>query len=105
MLIEGETLSLQYTIPVDGLTLSVAITEGGGNLYGSFVARNPTFITSDFATGGSGSFSHYVPSGSLDTLYVTLIATTPTTTFVLTATDGNNMTTAMGTLVCYCMLL
>ena len=91
MLQEEEALSLQYAVPTDGLTLSVSVTDGGANLYGSSSDRNPTFITADFAVGGSGSFSHhYVPQQEGETLYVTLIGTTPSTNFTLTATDGNN---------------
>ena len=99
VMMKEEIVSFQYSMPVEGLTLSVS-ASGGLFVYGSSSVRNPTYITSEFATGGSGSFFYYAPSTSQEvgeTLYLSLVAASPTTTFSVTVSDGpSNMTTSVG---------
>ena len=60
MLIKGQVLSLQYDLPEEGLTITADVS-GGANMYISRTIRNPTFLTANITTGGSGILSVYVP--------------------------------------------
>ena len=95
---EGQVLSLQYDLPEDGLTISANV-NGEANMYMSYTIRNPTFVTADFITGGSGLLSFYVPplNGSMkrqanedeSNVFVSVIAKKNNTVLTLNTTDGN----------------
>ena len=90
---EGQVRSLQYDLPEDGLTISANV-NGEANMYMSYTIRNPTFVTADFVTGGSGLLSYYVPpvDGSMkrqanedgsSAVFVSIVAKRNDTTFTL----------------------
>ena len=69
-------------------------------MYMSYTIRNPTFVTADFTTGGSGLLSYYVPhmdglvkrqanEGGSGDVFVSIIAKKNNTRLTLNATDGN----------------
>ena len=91
---EGGILSLQYTLPSAGLTLTVNVAQGEVNIYGSYTIRNPTFFTADFMRSGSGVLQFHIPNigAAGNTAFITLIAKEPVNTFTITATEGNTIT-------------
>ena len=73
-------------------------------MYMSYTIRDPTYVTADFTTGGSGLLSYFVPpiGGSTkrranaedrsSEVFVSIVAKKDNTTFTLNTTDGNTFT-------------
>ena len=101
MLIKGQVRSLQYYLPEEGLTITANVS-GGANMYISYTIRNPTILTANITTGGSGILSVYVSpmdssmkrQADLDTvgssiIFVSIIANRDNTTFRASTAVGD----------------
>ena len=99
----GQVFSLQYDLPEHGLTITANVI-GEANMYISYTIRNPTFVTADFITGGSGFLSFFVPfvggllkrqaneDSSNTKVFVSIVAKKDNTTVTVNTTDGNTFT-------------
>ena len=56
-----ESRYYQYNIPSEGFTFQLNVPEGEMGIYGSYSFRNPTVLSADFETGGSGKIEYYIP--------------------------------------------
>jgi hypothetical protein len=101
MLIKGRVRSLQYYLPEKGLTVTANVS-GGANMYMSRTIRNPTILSANITTGGSGILSVYVSFNSSmkkpadvdtvdtsSTIFVSIIANRENTTFRASTAVGN----------------
>ena len=102
MLIKGRVRSLQYYLPEEGLTITANVS-GGANMYISYTIRNPTILTANITTGGSGILSVYVAVppmngsvkrqansvGSSNIIFVSIIANRDNTTLIVSTAAGN----------------
>lgn len=100
----GESKYLQYQMPPDGFTIQTTMNRGAISIYGSFMFRNPTALTSDFQIENvSQVMHHYVttpPSSirkrrAMDSneevtdVYITIVALQNRTVFSVNTTLGN----------------
>ena len=81
--------SLNYSLPPNGLTIDVHVPSGAANVYASYSIPTPSYLTADIMTSGSGNLTLYIPYQDSGTVFVSVLAKKPNTTFLIKTETGN----------------
>ena len=58
-------------------------------MYASYSIPTPSYLTADIMTGGSGNLTLYIPYQGSGTVFVSVLAKKPSTTFLIKTETGN----------------
>ena len=79
-LVQVLVLSLNYSLPPDGLTVKVHVPSGAANVYASYSIPKPSYLTADLIIGGSGNLTLYIPYQGSGIVFISMFTKNPNTT-------------------------